>query len=524
MKNTKILLFSLAAILSGNALMAQNVQNWKTNGNSLNAAGKLGTANAQDVNFITNNIPRFSIKKNGTLRVNSDQISIQFPNPGATPKPMMFMYESGNTNTARMVMAYSPSFPNYGLKYNGFDKFDFTDGGNIALDIDLTNDRVGVGTGLPKTRLHVLNGASGASPTANTTLTLENSTNNYVSLLTPNTSESGILFGNAANNASGGIIYNSQFSGTKPNGMQFRTNGNIPRMVLTSEGKLALGPSLDPSIYRMKVDLANAFGFDIANSTFGTDWEIFAGTAGLSLFVDGGAGGPKGQFSRSTGVYSALSDERAKTNIKPMTNVLEKIRQLKATSYQFKNSKDQQQYDGFIAQQVMKIFPSLVTHNVEPSRDVDQYLLNYSGFGVIAIKGIQELMKQNDSLKSEIENLKSEVAQIKTMLQKGDQSTGAGAGLNATISTSLTNASLGQNVPNPFVNSTAINYTLPQKFSKANLLVADRSGKTIKQINLTGTGKGRVNVDASLLLPGTYNYSLIVDGKTIDSKQMIIAK
>jgi hypothetical protein len=147
--------------------------------------------------------------------------------------------------------------------------------------------------------------------------------------------------------------------------------------------------------------------------------------------------------------------------------------------------------------------------------------MDYNGFGVIAIKGIQEMMKQNDSLKSEVENLKSEMAQIKSMLNIGSQSTGSGAGR---FSASLTSATLEQNTPNPFPNSTVINYTLPQKFSKANILVADRSGKTIKQINLTGSGKGRVNVEASSLLPGTYNYSLIVDGRIIDSKQMVIAK
>jgi len=239
------------------------------------------------------------------------------------------------------------------------------------------------------------------------------------------------------------------------------------------------------------------------------------------LFVDGGAGGAKGIFDRSTGAYSSLSDERSKMNIKPMTNVLEKIRQLKPASYQFRNAKDQQQHDGFIAQEVMKVFPNLVTHNVETGRQVDQYMLNYNGFGVIAIKGIQELMKQNDSLRSEVENLKSEMMQIKSMLNIGSQSTGSGAGR---FSASLSSAALEQNTPNPFPNSTVINYTLPQEFSKANILVADRSGKTIKQINITGAGKGRVNVEASSLLPGTYNYSLVVDGRVIDSKQMVIAR
>jgi len=97
---------------------------------------------------------------------------------------------------------------------------------------------------------------------------------------------------------------------------------------------------------------------------------------------------------------------------------------------------------------------------------------------------------------------------------------------NSMIKTGVTlsNFSLDQNTPNPFPNSTMINYTLPQHFAKANILVADRSGKTIKQINITGAGKGRVNVEASSLLPGTYNYSLVVDGRVIDSKQMVIAR
>ena len=48
----------------------------------------------------------------------------------------------------------------------------------------------------------------------------------------------------------------------------------------------------------------------------------------------------------------------------------------------------------------MKIFPSLVSHTVFKENNTDVYTMNYSGFGVIAIKGIQELIKINDSLKS----------------------------------------------------------------------------------------------------------------------------
>jgi len=284
MKNKKILLFSFAAILSGSALKAQTIQNWKINGNSLTAAGKLGTTTSQDVNFISNNVSRMSLKSTGNLRFNSDQTSILFANPGATPKPMMFIYESGSVNTSRMVFAYSPQFSNFGLQYVLGDRMDFVGGGISALDIDLANKRVGIGTTLPKTKLHVVNGSSGASPFLNTTLTLENSADNYLTMLTPNSRESGILFGNPANNVSGGIVYNSSFTGTSSNGLQFRTNGNVPRMVLSKDGFLNVGPGLNED-YRIRLDHSSALGFDIANSSKNTDWEFFASTSGLSLLL-----------------------------------------------------------------------------------------------------------------------------------------------------------------------------------------------------------------------------------------------
>ena len=512
MKNKNVLLFSLAAFLSSSSLMAQTGQNWRSVGNSLAGPGKLGTTNLQDVQFISNNIVNGTLNKNGRWG---------FGTGVSLPAARLHINSASGEDALR-------------VQVNNSTKLMVTSGGGVSIGTIsngpvnglIVSGATGIGTSSPASKLHVQAGGSGIVPFFQSVITAESSVNTYMNVLAPSANETGILFGTTGNNVDGGIVYNSAFFGTKPKALQFRTNGNIPRMVLTSEGKLALGASLDPSIYRMRIDHSGngGFGIDFANPPINSDWEFFVGNSGLSLFVDGGAGGAKGIFNRFTGVYSAVSDERSKTNIKPMANVLEKISQLKPASYQFKDAKDKQEYDGFIAQQVMKVFPNLVTHNVETERKVDQYLLNYSGFGVIAIKGIQELMKQNDSLKSELENLKSEITQIKSMLQKGNQSTGSGAGLNATINTSLTNASLEQNIPNPFPNSTMIDYTLPQKFSKATILVADRSGKTIKQVNLTGTGKGRVNVDASSSLPGTYNYSLIVDGRVIDSKQMVIAK
>jgi len=124
------------------------------------------------------------------------------------------------------------------------------------------------------------------------------------------------------------------------------------------------------------------------------------------------------------------------------------------------------------------------------------------------VKAVQELSQRNDEMNSEIGHLKSEIAELKSHVFPGNPST-------------LTGASLEQNIPNPFTQSTAINYTLPQQYKLAKIIVTDKSGKALKEVNISGIGKNTVTVDASALSAGSYQYSLYVDGKLISTKQMI---
>ena len=98
-----------------------------------------------------------------------------------------------------------------------------------------------------------------------------------------------------------------------------------------------------------------------------------------------------------------------------MTATLEKIGRLKPSTYQFKNG-DAKEYSGFIAQDVMKMFPNLVTHHVMKERNLDVYTLDYSGFGVIAIKGIQELQQAVQKREQTITALKEQIAELETAL------------------------------------------------------------------------------------------------------------
>jgi trimeric autotransporter adhesin len=69
---------------------------------------------------------------------------------------MIYLFESGTSNPDRMVIAHSPSFPNYGLQYqdNG-EKFNFLSGGAPVMTVDLSAIRTGVNTISPNSTLHV---------------------------------------------------------------------------------------------------------------------------------------------------------------------------------------------------------------------------------------------------------------------------------------------------------------------------------------------------------------------------------
>jgi hypothetical protein len=170
------------------------------------------------------------------------------------------------------------------------------------------------------------------------------------------------------------------------------------------------------------------------------------------------------------------------------------------------------QFTGFVAQDVEKAAKDIGYDFSGIDKSGKIMGLRYSDFVVPLVKAVQQLSQQNEDLQKQINELK--------VMMNVQQLTAS----NNLQTEKLSSASLEQNTPNPFKNATTINYNLPQKFAHAQIIITDKNGKSLKQINISGSGKGTVNVDAATLSAGAYNYSLYADGKLISSKQMVLTK
>ena len=116
---------------------------------------------------------------------------------------------------------------------------------------------VGIGTATPLTKLHVYNGASGATPFAFSPLAVESNNHTYINILSPAANEGGILFGQPGSAANGSVMYNNV---STPNGFQFRTNGNLTRMVIDNGGYMGIGTIMPTSKLEITHNGASAYG------------------------------------------------------------------------------------------------------------------------------------------------------------------------------------------------------------------------------------------------------------------------
>jgi hypothetical protein len=210
------------------------------------------------------------------------------------------------------------------------------------------------------------------------------------------------------------------------------------------------------------------------------------------------------------------SDERKKTNIKPLEYGLKEIMQMNPVTFNWKSNPDYGTNIGLIAQQLREVVKEVVMEGDDENKSLG---VKYSDLIPVLIKGIQEQQAQIEKQEQANQNLQQQVNELKAMINAAGQRSGANA---TSVNLSDKNVVvLNQNIPNPFSENTVISYVLPETFTNARIVFSTQDGQLLKSVNLETPGHGELTVFASDISKGIYQYSLIVDGKVIETKKMV---
>lgn len=515
---------------------AQNY--WKLLGNNGTdpAINFLGTTNSKPLILRTKNIERMRISQGGKVGVginNPKAIFNVFSNDYVSlTNPGMLML--GKENSSNMALDYNVIQARYNgtasalyLNYYGGTALIGQSGalqvsaGNMALfgkaGINGASD---AGFALNVNATSSLGGVIITDPVDNTGIYMTKSglnygifiskTNTTSAVATITSTNAGSGAGISASSANGYGVYGSNGGGTA--GVYGYTGGGTGSVGVTGH---CTGVGYGMSAYG-----------DAGSGIYATSVSNYAGYFAGDVY--------------STGSYVG-SDLRLKQNIQDVTKAMDIINQLQPKLYNFKNDGNYKlmnlpkgQHYGLIAQDLEKVLPNLVRDSkfetgmatppdlptgkegTQPKKvsteTIDFKAVNYTELIPIMIKGMQEQQ-------AIIENQQKQIDELKQMIENN----GSTNRFSSPKIVSDNAAYLLQNAPNPFTQNTTVRCFVPDQVQQAKLVVYNMNGQLIKTYDLS-KGMNAVTITAGTLSSGQYIYSLLADGKKIDSKNMSLTR
>jgi len=240
------------------------------------------------------------------------------------------------------------------------------------------------------------------------------------------------------------------------------------------------------------------------------------------LEVNGTAAKPGG------GSWTATSDSRLKQEVRPYTDGLEKLLSIKPVTYRYNELAETDteiEYVGVIAQELKEVAPYMVGSfelNGTEYLDVDNSAMTY--MLINAMKEQQQQIEELKSVQAENEGLRERLERMEAMIQQFGSTCCNGASNKLESPFQTDEASLKQNIPNPFSGSTIIPYYIPQHAQHASLHFFNETGIEITQRAIQGTGEGQILFTGEQLPAGIYFYRLQVDGRNIATKRMVVLR
>lgn len=238
-------------------------------------------------------------------------------------------------------------------------------------------------------------------------------------------------------------------------------------------------------------------------------------------------------YVNGSGTAYTNSDKNRKEKIEKINGSLNKIKNISGVTYNFLKTDEEklkedslvngliafkgdiEEYKkkiakkdfGFIAQELEKIIPEVVETDEKGNKFV-----NYDGIIPLLVEGMKDQQLIIESMQSEIQALKSGLSKVKSTSNNDVTNS----------ETQTLRSALYQNSPNPFSQSTVIEYYLSENSQNAMICIYDMNGTQLKCIPLHLTEYGSITINGNEFKAGMYIYSLIADGQLIDTKRMVL--
>jgi hypothetical protein len=293
-------------------------------------------------------------------------------------------------------------------------------------------------------------------------------------------------------------------------------------------------------------------------------WLGVGGIVNPLFSVSGGDIETDGGFFTMDNVY-IQSDRSLKTDISELDN-WKRILELKSYSYKYKGKEEKQLSYGFMAQEVLEVLPEftatwrgkgavnyigIIPFLTQGLKEHEEKLADYEKVKenleqeIVQFKEVEKkmlanndkLQKENLELFSKIESLEKKNQLLESglaeLIKKFDyicelpcvqgntqqEIKGNSFGQAGTLTQT---ASLEQNEPNPFTESTVIRYFIPEGTGSSRIEIRNTENKVVGSFPVNVVGNGNISISAGTLAAGTYYYSLIINNQVFETKKMVL--
>jgi hypothetical protein len=553
-----------------------DAQSWNLIGNAGTSPANnfLGTTDNKSLVLRTNNVERMRIGGGGKIGIGTKTPAaylhlfgtMQIENNSGTvyDEPLLTLRNSAaNGTTTNPVIAFKGEdtlFAVMGYDFSTRDMVFSTQVAGITPDLIINHDNgfVGLNTKTPAERLHVLGNQildgdlTMASTLGKGDINFTTDQQN-IAFAAPGTSSSAMIYmSNASTTNRRMVLAKDNSNGTT--GLQYEFGTDVFNFMKNASSKLRIdltngrvGINDNTPAYPLDVNgYAQIIGNLGVQTTPGTRTIQAGNTQGALIGIGTieyiqdvntstlatnsnwvpsanstySLGTSANQWSEVWAIDGTInkSDARDKSNIRDLNYGLKEIMQLHPIKFNWKNNPAEGDKLGVVAQEIQKVLPEVVRdwdYSIDEQTGkktkvpTDKLGVMYSDIIPVLIRGMQDQQKEIEELKLQIQQLTGNVTGSKQTA--ASEKSGAGTSM------------MMQNTPNPFSNNTTISYDLYAGFKSRQIVINDNSGRTIKTIVLNAN-KGSVVFDASVLPAGTYYYSIMADGKLLETKTMMISK